>query len=74
MKLTKTFLMSCNRLENAVKPQLFDVPENAVQSCNRLENAVKPQRLCHLGNSGRRCNRLENAVKPQLKTRGKYQL
>ena len=34
---------SCNRLENAVKPQLQAVTGEDRLSCNRLENAVKPQ-------------------------------
>ena len=33
----------CNRLENAVKPQLPAYGSNVKYRCNRLENAVKPQ-------------------------------
>ena len=56
---------SCNRLENAVKPQPYLQREKRANSCNRLENAVKPQHHrtgCIWSFS---CNRLENAVKPQ---------
>ena len=35
--------IGCNRLENAVKPQLPDNAYPAQTCCNRLENAVKPQ-------------------------------
>ncbi len=57
--------ISCNRLENAVKPQLIvsDIFANA--RCNRLENAVKPQHLVVVICFTNSCNRLENAVKPQ---------
>ena len=34
---------SCNRLENAVKPQLLPATADEIADCNRLENAVKPQ-------------------------------
>ena len=36
-------MLSCNRLENAVKPQLALAFALNKQGCNRLENAVKPQ-------------------------------
>ena len=56
----------CNRLENAVKPQLVVSLPVLAKSCNRLENAVKPQQLGGAIFNALRCNRLENAVKPQL--------
>ena len=34
---------SCNRLENAVKPQPMEAGVELGIRCNRLENAVKPQ-------------------------------
>ena len=55
----------CNRLENAVKPQLLNSTIGSKQSCNRLENAVKPQLSLLAARLIFRCNRLENAVKPQ---------
>ena len=57
--------MSCNRLENAVKPQPFVQFLTFKGSCNRLENAVKPQRNIPFKHKNESCNRLENAVKPQ---------
>ena len=66
--MLQTSVFGCNRLENAVKPQLAGTRDNAQASCNRLENAVKPQQMndSHAKEIG--CNRLENAVKPQLNT------
>ena len=59
---------SCNRLENAVKPQHQDAKGWAGGGCNRLENAVKPQPDRFPITRPQRCNRLENAVKPQQTT------
>ena len=58
--------VGCNRLENAVKPQLPKLKRIVVFGCNRLENAVKPQPSLGFSVFPCRCNRLENAVKPQL--------
>ena len=57
--------MSCNRLENAVKPQHSQGLPYVPDCCNRLENAVKPQLRNKRKHWIKRCNRLENAVKPQ---------
>ena len=57
--------IGCNRLENAVKPQLAFCVFLACSGCNRLENAVKPQPLRWYNAKPYDCNRLENAVKPQ---------
>ena len=57
--------LGCNRLENAVKLQLFWTCALTFLSCNRLENAVKPQLSIWLLQCIICCNRLENAVKPQ---------
>ena len=59
--------IGCNRLENAVKPQLDAKPDDKEKSCNRLENTVKPQQVLKHGPRKTCCNRLENAVKPQPK-------
>ena len=66
--------VSCNRLENAVKPQHIAKTCGSTAGCNRLENAVKPQhpRLARLADFS--CNRLENAVKPQVSGRAKREL
>ena len=56
---------SCNRLENAVKPQLWKPDAVPIRCCNRIENAVKPQQNAAHASSSACCNRLENAVKPQ---------
>ena len=58
--------IGCNRLENAVKPQLSSAHSQRKDRCNRLENAVKPQRQRRRYAWRAGCNRLENAVKPQL--------
>ena len=57
---------SCNRLENAVKPQHDMAARRSLVGCNRLENVVKPQLDGSELTSKSGCNRLENAVKPQL--------
>ena len=57
--------ISCNRLENAVKPQPNIIRQASPQSCNRLENGVKPQLARNVRRPFDSCNRLENAVKPQ---------
>ena len=59
-------ILCCNRLENAVKPQLREYLDALGFSCNRLENAVKPQPIWEGVQMSESCNRLENAVKPQL--------
>ncbi|WP_422539009.1 hypothetical protein, partial [Bartonella apihabitans] len=51
--------MSCNRLENAVKPQRLPPLIGNTECCNRLENAVKPQHGAAAQQFCQRCNRLK---------------